>query len=295
MDKQVRIYENAAIFSKIAAQTEEIINFVLYEESTSSESIKTSSLDSLSEYLPEIGREAESKLKSLFKDLPALAVSQKDSWFLIDLLKRCPVKKLFIAVNSIKEHLSDIAVDREGAKVIRFLALNLPRRDKKWLFSLLSNHFSFLVFQKEGSKLLTDILEDAQSNEILDALIKFILTNICSLVSHENAIKVLTASLKHMRGEQVAKFLGKFIEINFSKLINNAQTIEFVIKLLELRNEKVFEIQTDFVNLINKNMLDPKVSHIISRLVPKLKEEEVHLLFVLARTDIRNSKFKNKK
>ena len=47
-----------------------------------------------------------------------------------------------------------------------------------------------------------------------------------------------------MRGEQVAKFLGKFIEINFSKLINNDQTIEFVIKLLELRKEKVFEIQS---------------------------------------------------
>ena len=278
MEKQVEIVERVSVFSNIAYQTQEIINYVLSDDSNTLISNENNSQAHFQIFQSDKTKEAELKLKSLFHLLPAIAKSPKESRLLIEFLKVVPVKKLFIAVNALKEQIKEISNDQQGSNVILFLALEMPRRDKKWLFSLIEKHFLFLAFQKVGSMLLSALLEKAQNIEFLEPLIKFVLVNICDLVLHRDGVNLVKTALRHMRGFKVVEFLDKFVELNFLKLINNKQGCAFIVRLIELRNEQMLDVQANFVDLINNTLLVRNTYNNVSFLVSKLKENEIHLL-----------------
>ena len=268
MEDKVQLVEESNKFYKTAAQTEDILNFVLSDGSAQS---------NLPFALPTIilpnTDSALALLKSLFNILPELSISSEGSAFLLKLLPLIPSKKLFIVLNAIKENIKQVANDPNGSKLIKYLSMNLPRRDKKWLFNLLAKHFAFLAFEKTGSALLVALLKVSE-NDFLLILTKFVLCNICSLLKDELGVKISIAALKQMENLNVGEFFGQLITINFKQLVGSEVAFPFLLKTLELRRKNKLSVNVNLVNLISNYVSDSSISSKIFLLASELTEEE---------------------
>lgn len=278
MEHQIKIFEESKKFSKTAALTEEMLNTVLSDSSTKSEILDSPFPFKLPAFRPKNSEEAEHLLKSLFNNLLNICVTTEGSRFLLQLLPLVPIKKLFIVLNAIKESIKHVACDPKGSKLINYLFHNLPRRDKKWLFALLSKHYEDLVFDKIGSALLCDILFEDEHNFSSD-LVKFVLSNLCILLKNKRAANVATAALNKMENLRVDDFFGEFISLNFKALTCSEVAFPFLIRLLELRRSAKISINIDLVNLVSKHLEDPNISLRIFFLASTFTDDEKKRLF----------------
>lgn len=284
MEGRLTLTENTRQYKNTAKTTQNVLNFLFSEGSSHSFSSKTVQPSRIPESLPVVlskffsspidlkeaalkpnfmlvyqsaltkldMKSSLSVLKNCYTFLLELSCDKFGSLFILFVLKRISLKKLFIYLNAIKEGIHKISTNEYGSRIMDFLVPRLPRRDMKWLLVMLEKHTVALALSEFGCELICALVGRFEDSS---KLIKEILKNVRTLVLDCYGVKVLNMVLRQ-NDSLVVSFLISFCQVNFDKLMLNSTSAIFVSEVNNMRmslSEEPFMKQNNLPDVGNSD------------------------------------------